>query len=113
MKKDKKNVSLSEPEKMHPEKKHEWKTDNLEVFWGEIAPCEHVVQIYDNDEIFLDTLAGFAGGGLKSGDIVIIIATEEHKQALNQRLFRDGVNVPTFINSGQYIVRDAEECLYE
>jgi len=39
-----------------------------EVFWGEIAPCEHLVQIYDNDGAFLDSLEGFVAGGLRAGD---------------------------------------------
>lgn len=37
------------------------------VFWGEIAPCEHIAQFYEDDGILLDTLAGFVGGGLKAG----------------------------------------------
>lgn len=28
-----------------------------EVFWGAISPCEHLVQIYQDDGVFLD----FAG----------------------------------------------------
>ena len=61
----------------------EWKNSNIQVFWGEIAPCDHVVQIYENDTVFLNTLEGFAGSGLLSGDSVIIIATKEHLSSLN------------------------------
>jgi hypothetical protein len=32
------------------------------VFWGEIAPCEHIAQFYEHDGVLLDTLAGFVGG---------------------------------------------------
>ena len=28
------------------------------VFWGEIAPCEHIAQFYEHDGVLLDTLAG-------------------------------------------------------
>ena len=27
-----------------------------EVFWGEISPCDHLVQIYDEDAALLDAL---------------------------------------------------------
>ena len=33
--------------------------DNADVFWGELSPCDHVLQIYDNDRVLLSTLAGF------------------------------------------------------
>ena len=36
----------------------------IEVFWGEIPPCDHLIQIYNDDAVFLDTLEGFAAGGL-------------------------------------------------
>ena len=39
-----------------------------EVFWGEISPCEHLVQFYEEDGVFLDTLEGFVGGGLRAGE---------------------------------------------
>jgi hypothetical protein len=29
-----------------------------DVFWGEITPCEHSVQIYDDDAVFLDRWKG-------------------------------------------------------
>ena len=38
------------------------------VFWGELAPCEHVLQIYDEDAPFMDSLQGFVGEGLARGE---------------------------------------------
>lgn len=38
-----------------------------EVFWGDISPCEHLVQIYQDEGVFLDSLEGFVAGGDKSG----------------------------------------------
>ena len=46
-----------------------------DVFWGEISPCEHLVQIYLDDSAFLDSLEGFVAGGLLAGDAVILIGT--------------------------------------
>jgi hypothetical protein len=34
------------------------------IFWGEIAPNEHIAHFYDDNEVFLATLAGFIAQGL-------------------------------------------------
>jgi len=26
----------------------DWQQSKADIFWGEIAPCDHVVQIYEN-----------------------------------------------------------------
>jgi hypothetical protein len=38
--------------------KNQWKISGTNEFWSEIAPSEHVVQFYENEDRFLDTLAG-------------------------------------------------------
>lgn len=82
-----------------------------EVFWGEIAPCEHLVQIYENEGVFLDTLEGFVSGGLKAGDSVILIATVAHLTALEERLKASGLDVESARSQDQYIGLVAEEVL--
>ena len=88
-----------------------WSHANTTDFWGEIAPCEHVVQIYDNEEVFLDLLEGFVSGGIKAGDCVIVIANAAHLTGLEQRLKADGFNVFDLVLRDQYIPLDAEETL--
>ncbi len=51
-----------------------WQKSNTDAFWSEIASCDHVVQIYENDGVFVDALAGFVGGGINTGECVIVIA---------------------------------------
>jgi hypothetical protein len=82
-----------------------------EVFWGEIAPCEHLVQIYENEGVFLDTLEGFVSGGLKAGDSVILIATVTHLNALEGRLKANGLDVEAARRQDQYISLVAQEAL--
>ena len=82
-----------------------------DIFWGEIAPCDHVVQIYENDGIFLDALTGFVGGGINAGDAVIVIATEKHLLALHNRLRSYGLHVDSLIAENIYIPMNAEEIL--
>jgi hypothetical protein len=89
----------------------EWAASSNDVFWGEIAPCEHVVQIYENDESFLDLLTGFVVGGVNGGECAVVIATAAHLTALDQRLAALGYSVPSLIAKIQYIRLDAEETL--
>jgi hypothetical protein len=58
------------------------------AFWAELAPCDHVLQLYDSDETLLAHLESFAAEGLCRGEGVIIIATAEHLTALEARLRR-------------------------
>jgi hypothetical protein len=81
------------------------------VFWGEMSPSEHIAQFYETDAVFLDTLCGFIGGGLIAGEGTIVIATEPHLNALEQRLDRAGVDVARAIVEGRYIALIAEKAL--
>lgn len=88
-----------------------WEQTDVDIFWGEIAPYEHVVQIYENDGIFLDALAGFVGGGIKANECVVVIATSAHLEALAQRLHSYGILVQTLIEDDRFLPLDAEETL--
>jgi hypothetical protein len=89
----------------------EWKESEVEVFWGEVAPCDHVVQIYEDDEAFLGTLTEFALHGFKNGDGVIIIATKEHLQSLGTRIKKGGYDVEDLLRIDQYVPVEASEML--
>lgn len=88
-----------------------WKKKNMDVFWGEIAPCDHILQIYEDDKAFLHTLQGFVTSGLDAGESVIIIATDEHLEALNQRLRDKGFDLFSMTLTDQYIPLSAREML--
>jgi hypothetical protein len=80
-------------------------------FWGEIAPCEHLVHIYADDGVFMDGLEGFVGEGLDAGDGVVVIATASHRCALEERLRLRGIDLSAACLSDQLIPQDAEETL--
>jgi len=82
-----------------------------QVFWAEMSPCEHVVQIYGDDRVFLDGLEGFVGNGLRQGEGAIVIATAMHLHGLEERLRRNGVDVDRARRENRYIPRLAEETL--
>lgn len=81
------------------------------MFWGELAPSEHLVQFYDDDGVFLDTLEGFAAGGLRAGDSVIVIATALHRERLEDLLKLRGFDIDEAQRTNQYIPLDADEIL--
>jgi hypothetical protein len=89
----------------------QWQKSKTDVFWGEIAPCDHVLQIYENDGVFLDALTGFVGGGINSNDSCIVIATPKHLSALSDRLTSYGVSISSLIADSRYIPLDAEKLL--
>lgn len=89
----------------------DWQKAPSQIFWGEIAPLDHVVQIYENDEVFLDLLAGFVHGGILADESAVVIATEEHLAGLSSRLDAMGLNFAELIRTQQYIPLVAEETL--
>jgi hypothetical protein len=88
-----------------------WKKINYVDFWAEIAPSEHVVQLYDNESAFLHTLEGFVGSGLAGEEGVIVIASSVHIKALNARLEARGCNVEVLVREMKYFPLDATKVL--
>ena len=92
-------------------KDHNWEKSNIQKFWSEIAPFDHILQIYETEKIFLDSLEGYVGTGFLAGDAVIIIATKAHTSALNKRLKHQGFDLELIESGKQYILLDCEETL--
>lgn len=88
-----------------------WQKCKTDVFWSEIAPCDHLVQIYDTDEIFLDSLEGFVSSGFKAGDSVIIVATDAHLFSLKKRLRTKGFNIEQLEAKARFLPFSAEDTL--
>ena len=80
-------------------------------FWGEVAPRDHFVQIYDDETVFLDSLVRFVADGLRAGDGIVIIATEAHRAVLDRRLEERGFALGPARASDQFIALDAVETL--
>lgn len=91
--------------------KREWQQSKSHIFWGEIAPADHLVQIYENEEVVLSSLEGFVESGFSAGDSVIIIATDDHLNALNNRLQANGLDLKMLQSDHRYIPLDANETL--
>jgi MEDS: MEthanogen/methylotroph, DcmR Sensory domain len=76
-----------------------------------MEPCAHVLHIYEDDGVFLDTLEGFVSGGFRGGETVVVIATSQHLYALDHRLQTAGRDVHALRSQGDYITMDAREAL--
>ena len=85
----------------------------MEVYWGEIGPVDHAVQIYADQTLFMDTLEGFASAGLRAGDGVIVIATTAHRIALERRLRIRGFDVDLARREDRYTAVNAIAALSE
>lgn len=90
---------------------HGWKQEDSQVFWSSIAPDDHVVQIYENDEAFQDLLDNFVMSGIRAGESVIVIATLSHLETLNESLRKNGYDPFHLKIKGVYIPLDARESL--
>ena len=82
-----------------------------DVFWGEIAPSEHLVQFYADDGIFLDSLEAFVAGGFAAGEAIVLIATPAHLAALDVRLLGRGIDIEAARRQDNYITLDAQATL--
>ncbi|HEV2295707.1 MAG TPA: MEDS domain-containing protein [Tepidisphaeraceae bacterium] len=82
-----------------------------ELYWGEIEPREHLIQLYREDDEFLDALEGFVVAGLRGGDGVIVLATSPHLGALEVRLRAGGDDPAGPKYRDRYIAVSAEQSL--
>jgi hypothetical protein len=90
---------------------HSWEQTDAQLFWGEIAPNEHVVQIYENEEAFIDLLQNFVVGGIRAGDSVVMIGTEAHIYRIHEELRIAGFDPFQLKLKEQFIPLDADDML--
>lgn len=79
--------------------------------WSEMNESDHFVQFYETDVFLLDSISGFIGAGLEAGEACIVVATEAHREGLENLLQARGLNVDAARASGQYVSLDAAETL--
>ena len=83
----------------------------LRTSWREAGIDDHFVQFYRDDSILIDSVAGFITAGLRTVEGGIVIATEAHRQLLEERLEAQGVDLSEARARKQYVPMDAEETL--
>ncbi len=72
---------------------------------------EHVVQFSENDASLIRTVGTFIGDGLRAGESCIVVATQPHRDSLEQHLKADGLDPAIAQAVGSYISLDAAATL--
>src|SRR6185437_13293239 len=73
--------------------------------------ADHVVQFYESDEFLADCVSEFLAAGAERGESSIIIATAEHRTAVEQRLSARGFDLAKLKNEHRYFSLDAKETM--
>ena len=92
---------------------NDWLIASTEHFWGDIARSDHVLHVYDNDGVFLDTVVGFVQAALNADENAVVVATESHLNVLEARLESYGYNIDTLISQSKFIPINADEIIGE
>jgi hypothetical protein len=74
-------------------------------------PCDHLVQLYNDDVFLTRAVSLFLGLGLSDGEGAVIIATPEHAGLFDKSLRSAGLDVAAMIARHQLQVFDASSCL--
>ena len=79
--------------------------------WSKMTEDDHFAQFYDTDAFLLNSLSKFVHSGLSTGDAVIVVATEAHRQGLDELLTAQGLDIFQASAAGRYISLDAADTL--
>jgi MEDS: MEthanogen/methylotroph, DcmR Sensory domain len=75
------------------------------------GPCDHIVQLYQDQDFLNRAVCRFAGAALANGEGIILVPTLDHWNAIRPRLEAEGVDVAAARRRGQLTVVDADELL--
>ena len=78
---------------------------------ADAAPCDHIVQLYQDQDFLNRAVCRFAHAGLANGEGVILVSTLPHWNGFGARLEAEGVDVEAAQERGQLTVVDADELL--
>jgi signal transduction histidine kinase len=71
----------------------------------------HIVQFYDSDAALADAVAGFLAAGLRAGEPVLVVATEEHGELFGRRLHALGLDPVEARRRGELTLLDGRGTL--
>ncbi len=76
-----------------------------------IPEAGHIAQFHSDDPFFLDEVSQFILATLRSGELIVVVATEQTRTGIAQRLEEVGMDLAAMTAQGQYVVMDAAESL--
>jgi len=78
---------------------------------ADAAPCDHIVQLYQDKDFLNRAVCRFVGAGFENGEGIILVSTPSHWDAFRPRLEADGLDIEAARERGQLTVVDADQCL--
>jgi hypothetical protein len=87
--------------------------ERAKAFWAEMSAREHFVQIYQDEDTFVNTLTSFVNEALQEGFTALVVATPVHHRQLEERLSQIGHDLAALQTQDQYISLDAEATMGE
>ena len=75
------------------------------------GPAGHLVQYYEKEGFLYDRITDFMSDGLRGRDAAILIATRAHRDGVESRLRKRGVDLDHLTAGGRYHPLDARETL--
>jgi signal transduction histidine kinase/ActR/RegA family two-component response regulator len=79
--------------------------------WAERGSTEHFVQFYEADGFLLNSLSDYIGKAIVSGDGALVVATQSHRDGLDELLHANGLDVINAKLRGSYVSLDAGDTL--
>jgi len=76
-----------------------------------ISQSGHFVQFCETDAFLINSVSDFIGTGLRAEEVCIVVATQLHRESLEERLLEDGLEVAAAYMQGQYVSLDAAATL--
>jgi CheY-like chemotaxis protein len=77
--------------------------------WWKHGSCRHIAQYYSSHGLLLDELSHFFCSALTAGDKALVIATEETRDGIEQRLQARGIDISAAARERRYLAWDATE----
>ncbi len=71
----------------------------------------HLVELYESDELLVDSVCGFLEPVLVADDAAVVVATEAHREMFVAELEARGVDLHGTVSSGRLVMLDAAETL--
>jgi hypothetical protein len=100
---------------MHDHTARHVETERKSESWDRLVenagPCDHIVQLYQDEDFLSRAVCRFAGGALANGEGIILVPTPAHWNAIRPRLEAEGVDVKAARERGQLTVVDSDECM--
>lgn len=90
---------------------HEHSDHSWEQLITNAKACDHIVQLYQDQDFLNRAVCRFAGAAVANGEGVILVPTRAHWDGIRPRLEAEGVDVEAARARGQLTVVDADEFL--